>query len=98
MNWYEAIVIYILLWGFLDRLREIAGWIHWQSIFGPWFDTVNEVGSKWWPFRDGYHTFKGLAILILCGIVGYYAGILNGIYAYAAWATGQYIGKLTKRR
>ncbi len=97
MKWYETLIIFILVWGFLERQKEIAAWPNWKSKFGPWIDTVNLIGPKWWFFRDAYHTFKGLSICVLCIIIVYYAGFANGVYAYAAWAVGQYIGKLTKK-
>ena len=96
MNWYEAIVIAFLFYGIFDRLREIAQWDFWSSVFGNWLDTYNEKGPKWFPFRDAYHTFKNIPVYTICIIVGYYAGWQNGLYAYIAWALGQYIGILTK--
>jgi hypothetical protein len=98
LNFVEWIVIFSFIWGIFNRLQEIAQWPDWKSKFGPWFDTVNEIGNKWWPFRDAYHTFKGLSIYFLCILVGIFFGWTSGIYMYTAWAFGQFLGKLTKRR
>jgi hypothetical protein len=83
LNWFDAIIIAMLFWGLFNRLKEIAQWDNWTSKFGRWFDTYHEKGPKWFPFRDSYHTFK-------------YAGWTYTLYAYIAWALGQYIGLLTK--
>lgn len=91
-------ILFVLMWGFFDRIREIAIFPGWVSRIHEWFDTYyNPDVSTWWPFRDCYHTFKALPVFMLFGLIWYWSGIMNAIYIYIAWAIGQKLGLLTRK-
>ena len=92
------IIVFTLIYGFFDRIREIAMFPGWVSRIHKWFDTYyNPDVPEWNPFRDCYHTFKALPIFILFGLVWYFGGIINAIFVYLAWAVGQRLGLLTRK-
>lgn len=93
------IVLFTLIWGFLDRQREIAIFIGWVSKLGSWFDTFYTPDAPVWnPFRDAYHLFKALPIYLLFALVWWQFGFINAAYMYAAWAVGQFLGLLLRKK
>lgn len=95
-----------LIWAICDRLREIAIFPRWVSIFGGWWDRYFTPEKKNWnPFRDGYHFWKNAAIFLYCAEVGicigieynWVYGVTVGLFSYGFWAVGQSIGLLFKR-
>ncbi len=92
------IILFALLWGFLDRQREIAVFPGWISRLGPWFDTFYTPHAPVWnPFRDAYHSFKAIIVFVLFGLVWWWFGFFNAVYMYAAWAVGQKVGLLLRK-
>jgi len=92
-----VLIIFLLIFGFTDRLREIAAWPWWRSKWGKWFDTYcDQKMPKWFPFRDAYHTFKFVTNSCVIGMVWYYFGLQAGFYAAGAWGVGQYLGLMSK--
>jgi hypothetical protein len=92
------LLIFILIWGVTDRIREIAVFKNWISRFGGWFDEYFTPGApRWYPFRDGYHTFKLIPIMILAGGIWYIADFWHVLYLWAAWGLGQRIGLAFKK-
>ena len=91
------LIIFLLVFGFTDRLREIAGWPWWISKWGGWFDTHDSPGLKWFPFRDAYHTFKFVSNASIIGMVWYFFGYEAGFYAACAWGLGQFLGLMAKK-
>ena len=95
---YETL-IFIILWGILDRQREIAVFPGWISKLGKWFDTFyTPTQPVWWPFRDAYHTFKAIIVYVFVGWIWYHYGFVDAVYTYAGWAIGQKIGLFTRMK
>ena len=94
-----VIVAFILVWALMDRIREVAIFPGWTSSLHEWLDThYTDKLPDWVPFRDAYHLFKAIPVYILCGLVWYHFGFMNFLYAYAAWAAGQFLGLTTRRK
>ena len=102
------IIVIPLLWSTSDRLREIASFDKWKSIFkNSWWDRDHTPGkSKINPFRDGYHWWKNFAIFVYEGIIGYFIyyisdNILYGLGTIAVthimWSIGQWAGLKLKK-
>ena len=92
-----VLIIFLLIFWYIDRLREIAAWPWWRSKWGEWFDTYyTPKRSTLNPFRDAYHTFKFVANCIVVGIVTYHYGWEMGLCAIGAWGVGQYLGLMSK--
>ena len=102
MTKYE---IQILILGFVfflsitDRLREIAIFPGWHSIFGKgWFDQYYTIDTpKWWPMRDGYHFFKWLPIALLYVLLWWLFDFWIACLMYFVWWLGQILGKLFRK-
>ena len=89
----KEIVLFVLVWAIADRLREIAIFPGWVSRFGGWWDRFFTPSiPSWVPWRDGYHAFKNLPVLILVVASVYTYGWLPSLYVMAAWGIGQYVG------
>jgi len=97
MNEYE-IGLFVLIWAITDRIREIAIFPGWISVFGKWFDTFyNDKITTLWPFRTAYHTFKNLAVIALVIIVWINYGFIISMSIVAIWGSGQFIGLLFRK-
>lgn len=91
------IIIWIFVYSVCDRIREIAIFPGWESMFGPWFDTYNANN-----YLDAYHLFKWLPLVILIASLvwitmkrrrlGSWVPSWGFIcLALMAWAAGQYL-------
>ena len=90
--------LFFFLWALTDRLREIAVFPGWISVFGEWFDTFyNKNASTLNPFRDAYHTFKNLAVLFFVLMVWWFYGFIIALSMLAIWMSGQFLGLLFRK-
>jgi len=95
---YWQLLIFIVIWGVTDRIREIAVFPGWKSIFGEWFDRYFTPECPYWnPFRDGYHTFKIIPVLYITCII-----YINNTWQHAflillIWAVSQGMGLIFKK-
>ena len=98
MNEY-IILLFVFVWAFSDRLREIAVFPGWESKWGKWFDTYYTPDMwKWIPWRDAYHLFKAVAIWFLVLLIFIIFGWEVALYIYAAWAVGQFAGLVARKK
>jgi len=83
--------VYIFIWGFTDRLREIAIFPGWESRLGRWFDLYNTKYNL-----DAYHIFKWIPVF---GLFIFIAFIDYKVAAFfwLAWGAGQAAGLLTRK-
>lgn len=92
------LVIFVLFWAITDRIREIAVFANWKSIFGGWFDRYFTPEYPTWFFlRDGYHTFKLLPILLLTYYTWTRYDWFYALVVAATWGAGQAIGLLFRK-
>ena len=95
----EFIFAFIIYWSITDRFRETT--LFWKSRFkNPWWNSHNNPGHPWNPFRDAYHFFKNAPILtfsigmIIYGVLGDNSShVSHGLQCGTIWAMAQWLGK-----
>ena len=90
----REIILFVLIWAIADRLREIAIFPGWVSRFGGWWDRFFTPSiPSWVPWRDGYHAFKNLPVLLLFVITWLVYGLWpSALAVVGAWTIGQWVG------
>lgn len=89
-------ILWIFIWCLCDRLREIAIFPGWESIFGSgWFDQYYTPDTPTWlPHRDAYHYFKWFPWAILFVAIWHYFRWYWAWLLGFTWWLGQLLGKL----